>query len=64
MEKIGEQLEKARTKNETPIIICSPTIRSQLRRITESTYRDLVVLSYNEIVPGTDIRSSGMISLE
>jgi flagellar biosynthesis protein FlhA len=63
MEKIGEQQEKSKTKNETPIIICSPTIRSQLKRLTEGTYRDLVVLSYNEIVSGTDIRSSGMISL-
>lgn len=63
MEKIGEQQEKSKTKNETPIIICSPTIRSQLKRLTEGTYRDLVVLSYNEIVSGTDIRSSGMISV-
>lgn len=63
MEKIGEQLERARTKNETPIVICSPTIRGQFKRLTENTYRDLVVLSYNEIVGGTDIRSSGMISL-
>jgi len=64
IEKIGEQIEKAKTRNEIPIIICSPTIRSQLKRLTETTFRDLVVLSYNEIVPGTDIKSTGMISIE
>jgi flagellar biosynthesis protein FlhA len=64
MEKINELIEKAKTKNEVPIVICSPTIRSQLKRLTESSYRDLVVLSYNEIVTGTDIRSSGMITLD
>jgi flagellar biosynthesis protein FlhA len=64
LEKIGTQIEKCKDKNETPIIICSPTIRSQIRRLVESTYRDCVVLSYNEIVTGTEIRSSGMISLD
>jgi flagellar biosynthesis protein FlhA len=64
MEKIGAQIEKAKTKNEAPIVICSPTIRNQFKRLAESAYRDLVVLSYNEIVTGTDIRSSGMISLD
>jgi flagellar biosynthesis protein FlhA len=64
LEKVGSQIEKSKTKNEIPIIICSPTIRSQMKRLVESTYRDLVVLSYNEIVTGTEIRSSGMISLD
>jgi flagellar biosynthesis protein FlhA len=64
LEKTGAQIEKSKSKNEVPIIITSPTIRSQLKRLVESTYRDLVVLSYNEIVSGTEIRSSGMISLD
>jgi flagellar biosynthesis protein FlhA len=64
LEKVGSQIENAKSKNEVPIIICSPTIRSQMKRLVESTYRDLVVLSYNEIVSGTEIRSSGMISLD
>jgi flagellar biosynthesis protein FlhA len=64
LDKIGSQIEKSKSKNEVPIIICSPTIRGQLKRLVESTYRDLIVLSYNEIVAGTEIRSSGMISLD
>jgi flagellar biosynthesis protein FlhA len=64
MEKIGAQIEKMKAKNEMPSIICSPTIRGQLKRLTESNYPDLIVLSYNEIVPGIEIRSSGMVALE
>jgi len=64
LEKIGAQIEKVKIKSELPIIICSPTIRSQLKKLTESNYPDLVVLSYNEIVPGVEIKSSGMISME
>jgi flagellar biosynthesis protein FlhA len=60
----GAQIEKVKATGETPIVICSPTIRGQLKRLTESNYRDLVVLSYNEIVPGIEIRSLGMIGLE
>jgi flagellar biosynthesis protein FlhA len=62
IEKIGGQMEKMKAKNELPIIICSPTVRGQLKRLTESSFPDLVVLSYNEIIPGIEIRSSGMIS--
>jgi flagellar biosynthesis protein FlhA len=64
MEKVGAQIEKVKAKSEIPIIICSPTIRSQLKRLTETNYPDLVVLSYNEITPGTEIRSSGMVTME
>jgi flagellar biosynthesis protein FlhA len=60
----GTQIEKVKTTGEVPIAICSPTIRNQFKRLTESNYRDLVVLSYNEIVPGIEIRSLGMIGLE
>jgi flagellar biosynthesis protein FlhA len=60
----GVQIEKVKTTGELPIVICSPTIRSQLKRLTESNYRDLIVLSYNEIVPGIEIRSLGMVGLE
>jgi flagellar biosynthesis protein FlhA len=64
MERIGAQVEKVKAKGELPIVICSPTIRSQLKKLTETNLPDLVVLSYNEIVPGTEIRSSGMVSME
>jgi flagellar biosynthesis protein FlhA len=64
IEKIGAQMEKMKAKNELPIIICSPTVRGQVKRLTESNFPDLVVLSYNEIVPGIEIRSSGMIGME
>jgi flagellar biosynthesis protein FlhA len=64
LQAVGEQVEKVKTSGEVPVVICSPTIRSQFKRLTENNYRDLVVLSYNEIVPGIEIRSMGMIGLE
>jgi flagellar biosynthesis protein FlhA len=59
----SETIEKIKTTGEVPIVICSPTIRSAFRRLCENNYRDLIVLSYNEVVPGIEIRSLGMITL-
>lgn len=63
LDKVGEMVEKIKSSGEVPLVICSPTIRSAFKRLCESNYRDLVVLSYNEIVPGIEIRSLGMISI-
>jgi flagellar biosynthesis protein FlhA len=62
LEALGAQVDQAKQKNETPVLICSPTIRSTLKRLTESAYPDLVVLSYNEITPDVQIRSLGMVT--
>ncbi len=63
VEAVNAQVENAREQGEMPIVLCSPTIRSQLKRLTEASTPDLVVLSYNEIVSGVDIRSLGMITI-
>jgi len=64
LEALGEQIEITKQAGEYPILICSPTVRPQLRRLSETNFQELVVLSYNEIVAGVEIRSMGMISLE
>ncbi len=62
IEKSGAIVEQVRTTGEVPVVICAPTIRSQFKRLMENSHRDLVVLSYNEIVAGVEIRSMGMIT--
>jgi len=62
LEAAGVQVEAAKQAGEYPILICSPTVRPQLKRLTEANFPELVVLSYNEIVPGIEIRSLGMIT--
>jgi len=64
MEAVGIQVNRAKENNETPLILCSPTIRGQFKQLTENNFGDLIVLSYNEIVPGIEIRSLGMVTLE
>ncbi|MDR0331478.1 MAG: flagellar biosynthesis protein FlhA [Chitinispirillales bacterium] len=64
IEAAGTQIEAAKLAGEYPIMICSPTVRPQLKRLTEANFGELVVLSYNEIVPGIEIRSLGMVTTE
>lgn len=64
IEAVGRQTIRVKELGELPIVLCSPTIRGQLKRLTEGNYQDLVVLSYNEIVPGIEIKSLGMVTLE
>ncbi len=63
LDATGEIVENVKTTGELPIVLCSPTIRSQFKKLTENNYRDLVVLSYNEIIAGVEIRSLGMITI-
>jgi flagellar biosynthesis protein FlhA len=63
IEKTAAVIDQVKKTGELPIVICAPTIRGQFKRLLENSHRDLVVLSYNEIVAGVEIRSLGMVSL-
>ena len=63
-EQLSERIDTMVSNGQTPIVLTSPNVRLAFRRVTETTFPSLTVLSYNEIVPGVDIYSVGMISLE
>ena len=52
------------SNDQQPLVLTSPTIRLAFRRLTETTFPSLTVLSYNEIVPGVEVFSVGMVDLE
>jgi flagellar biosynthesis protein FlhA len=64
IEAVGKQVDFVKQQGEIPLALCSPTIRAQFKRLTESSFNDLIVLSYNEIVPGVEVRSLSMITIE
>ena len=45
-----------------PVLICMAALRLPLRRLTERTLPQLVILSYNEIVPNTEVRAVGAVA--
>ncbi|SEM35436.1 flagellar biosynthesis protein FlhA [Syntrophus gentianae] len=46
-----------------PIILCSPSIRIHLRNIMEKFFPSIVVISHNEVMRETAIKSLGMVEL-
>lgn len=51
------------TNNLNPIILCSPNVRLPLRRMVESVLPQAIILSYNEIIPDTEVYSVGTIGI-
>jgi flagellar biosynthesis protein FlhA len=45
-----------------PVLLCMAALRLPLRRLTERSLPQLVILSYNEIVPNTEVRAVGAIT--
>ncbi|ADQ06344.1 flagellar biosynthesis protein FlhA [Caldicellulosiruptor hydrothermalis 108] len=54
-------LEKLVNVSAQPIVICSPIVRIYFRRLIENIFPDVVVLSYNEILPSVQIKTVGMV---
>lgn len=64
LEQMAESIDGMVANNQQPVVLTAPNVRPALRRLTESTFPSLALLSYNEIVPGVDVYSVGMVSLE
>ena len=48
--------------HQQPVLLCMAALRLPLRRLTERALPQLVILSYNEIVPNTEVRAIGAVS--
>jgi flagellar biosynthesis protein FlhA len=46
------------------IVVTSPSVRAQVRQIVLSHVPDVVVLGYNEILPGIVVESMGLVQVE
>ena len=63
LKRIGEQVDLMQNAGLTPVAICSPNIRLALRRLVESTYPSLAIVSYNEMVSTVELVSMGTVRL-
>ncbi len=59
-----DQIEKLVIHGHTPVVLCAPQVRLQLRKVLETKVPGLVVLSYNEVDRGISVESHGIIVLE
>jgi flagellar biosynthesis protein FlhA len=59
---LTRQIAVAQNAGLQPIVLCSPSVRLALKRLTERAAPQLVVLSYSEIAPGLKVESIGQIT--
>jgi flagellar biosynthesis protein FlhA len=49
--------------NSPPVLLCTPTIRPHVKRLTERYFPNLGVISHNEIAPNLKVKSIGTVRL-
>ena len=62
MKSVGTETEKLENLGKNPIVITSPIVRMYFKRLTEDYYKDLIVVSYNEIESNIELQSVGMVT--
>lgn len=58
-----EELGKLEKMGKAPIIITSPIVRMYYKRLVQDYFKELVVISYNEIESNIELQSVGMVSI-
>ena len=62
MNSLSKQMDLFNQLGEQPIILTSPMVRLYFKKLTEQFAPGLIVLSYNELDPGIEIQSMGVVS--
>ncbi len=62
MASVGSEIQKLENMGKNPIVITSPIVRIYFKRLTEDYYKDLIVVSYNEIESNVELQSVGMVT--
>ena len=57
------EIQKLENKGQTPIIITSPIVRVYFKKMTSDYFKDLIVVSYNEIDSNIELKSVGVVTI-
>lgn len=62
MNSLKQEAEKLENLGKSPIIITSPIVRMYFKKLTRDYFKDLIVISYNEIESNVELQSVGMVT--
>lgn len=63
IDSVQTEVSKLEEMGRNPIIITSPIVRMYFKRLTQDYFKDLVVVSYNEIDSNVELQSVGMVTV-
>lgn len=56
------EMKKLENQGKVPIIITSPIVRMYFKKLTKDYFKDLIVISYNEIESNVELQSIGVVT--
>ncbi len=62
MQSMQEEIKKLEDMGRNPIVLTSPIVRMYFKKLTGDYYKDLIVISYNEIEADVELQSVGMVT--
>ena len=63
IDSVQTEIQKLEDVGKNPIIITSPIVRMYFKRLIQDYFRDLTVVSYNEIDSNVELQSVGMVTV-
>ena len=63
MNSVESEINKLESLGKSPIIITSPIVRMYFKKLTEDYFKDLIVISYNEVESSVELQSVGMVTV-
>jgi len=60
---VQSEVHKLEELGRNPIIITSPIVRMYFKKLTQDYFKDLIVVSYNEIDSNVELQSVGMVTV-
>ncbi|MDD6169994.1 MAG: flagellar biosynthesis protein FlhA [Lachnospiraceae bacterium] len=62
MDSLETEVAKLESLGKNPIVITSPIVRMYFKKLMEDYFKDLIVVSYNEVESNVELQSVGMVT--
>ena len=62
MNSVETEIAKLEEMGRVPIVITSPIVRAYFKKLTMDYFKDLIVISYNEVENNVELQSVGMVT--
>ena len=63
LNSVETEIKKLESQGKAPIIITSPIVRMYFKKLTKDYFKDLIVISYNEIESDVELQSIGVVTI-
>ena len=63
MDSLEKEVAKLENMGKSAIVITSPIVRTYFKKMTEDYFKDLIVVSYNEVDSNIELQSVGMVTV-